>query len=375
MRAIDPMHNVVLLLATLLLAGTAVAQTPVSLEDLQPLREVRERSVAERDRLGSEQAALEHALQAVNEAINQRKSQGAVVADAALEGLLRQHRDISDRLTDLSRELRTASTHVLHATQALVDTLDQKLRALRPLTRGRSAAAREARAQLRALLAERARFAVGPVGGGCVLPEVRLAPSDGPEEGRAKINLLQDAEARCRRRIARVEKRLSGLREERKLLQEAADFREEGEIFDEESRRRLQIRVQSAGAPTGEFAAARTSTQPPPQTPAGGMAAGAPAPGTGGTTPGGGTGATPGVGGATATDSHDSNSAANKTATPTESSLSLPDTALTGRRYGSADEEIADLTRQRLDLRRAAERIRKAHDELSKRLRPLTERR
>src|SRR5207247_2000121 len=93
-----------------------------------------------------------------------------------------------------------AAVTLLQATQALVDALDVHILRLGAHTRGKSARARETRAAVRQLLAERSRFALGPVGGGCVLPEVQLSPPDGREEARAKADLPTPLPARRRPR-------------------------------------------------------------------------------------------------------------------------------------------------------------------------------
>jgi hypothetical protein len=337
--------RVALLTAAVALHGAVLAQDRADPEGLRALRQLRKAAVAARARVAGEKAALEQARVALNQAIAARKALGSVVADAALEELLRKQREVAERLTRLSRELRATQASVLQATQALVDGIDRRLRALGPRARGRSKDAARARAEVRALLAERGRHALGPVGGSCVLPDVRLSPADGPAEARAKAGLLRDAEERCRRRIGRVEKRIAQLQEERKLLQEAADFQEEGEIFDEESRRRIQTRVQSGIAASEGGGQARTAGVPF-------SGGGAPAPGAPGGVP-----------------------TTGDTMTGGETSVNVlrqPQVDATlGVRSGSLEDEMADLTRQRLDLSRAAERIRKAYEEISKRARSL----
>src|SRR5262249_61843518 len=131
-----------------------------------------------------------------------------------------------------------------------------------------------------------------------------------------------------------------------------------------ETRPRTQLRVQPQ-PPTADGRTAGGGTTPASPAMGATGGAGTPAPGTGGTTGG--------TGGTTASDSNFGAHA--PTTAATEQSLRLPDTNTTGRQYATPDEEIADLTRQKLDLRQAAERIRKAHEELAKRARPLTERR
>ena len=328
--------------------------------NLDLLRGGRAQSLAARTALQREQGALEPALTTIGVAISARKALGQETADEALETLLRRHREVSERLTELSQALRVNASQVLQATQALIDGIDREVVRLRRDARGRSAKARDARRVLRALLAERGTFAVGPVGGGCALPEVELSAADGPEEATAKVNLLRDAEERCRRRIRKVEARLSQLRDERKLLQEAADFRDEGEIFDEESRRRTQVRTQLPPAlvPTTQDRAGGGVTA--------GTTAGAPAPaGTFGGAAGTPTG--PAVNGDTRAD------AESHTTPPAPVFLrqSQVDSTLGGSRHDTPDGEIADLTQQRGELERAALRIKKAHEALQKRARPL----
>jgi hypothetical protein len=337
------------ILASMLISATAVARAGADSAALQPLREARERAAVAQSRLAGEQVALEQALATVNLAVAARKAMGQEVADATLEELLRQHREISQRLTDLSREVRAASANALQATQALVDGIDREVGRLRRVARGSKPQARAARAVIKTLIAERERFALGPVGGGCVLPEVQLSPADGPDEARAKANLVKDAEDRCRRRIERVEKRLAKVQDERKLLREAADFREEGQIFDEETHRRTQARV---SVETGKVTPAEDrgyGTNSPP-------------------TPG--AGPTTGLSGGGSFDSTPHEPA------PTVREFRQPqvDATLGGGRYGSLEEEVDDLGRQRKDLRSAAERIRKAYESLVQRAHSLDKR-
>jgi hypothetical protein len=47
------------------------------------------------------------------------------------------------------------------------------------------------------------------------------------------------------------------------------------------------------------------------------------------------------------------------------------DATLGGPRYGSMEEEISDLARRRIDLGKAADRIRQAHEDLVQRARSL----
>jgi hypothetical protein len=334
-------------------ASSALAEEP----DLTFLRGRRTEALLRRDVLLREQASLEPALATVGQAIAARKALEPVTADASLEALLQRHREISERLTDISRELRAGASRVLRATQALIDGIDAQVTRLSRRTRGRSKAARAARASLRALLAERARFAVGPVGGGCALPAVEISAADGPDEAKAKLNLLRDAEERCRRRIDKVETRLRRLRDERRLMQEAADFRDESEIFDEESRRRTQVRLElprTQGADPSPAA-------PPPGS--GGATAGAPSAGVSGA-------------GAPSGDFQDraSESSNVPSAVPTVVHRSQVDSTLGAARRETPDGEIGELTTRRRELEQAARRIREALDSLTKRARALAPR-
>jgi hypothetical protein len=341
-------------LALVLVWATAVARAEADRVGLQPLREARERAAVAQARLAAEQVALEQALTTINQAVAARKAMGQEVADATLEELLRRHREISQRLTDLSREVRAASNNALQATQALVDAIDREVGRLRRLARGSQPRARAARKEIKRLLAERARFALGPVGGGCVLPEVQISPADGPEEARAKANLLRDAEDRCRRRIEQVEKRLAKVQDERKLLREAADFREEGQIFDEESRRRTQTRMT---AETGKTPAATDGRDPAMTNP----------PGSGNV--GGYSGWPPGP---VPNDSVPSTPESGSTVR--EFRQPQVDITLGARRDATLEEEMEDLGRLRRNLRSAAERIRKAYESLVERARSLDKR-
>jgi chromosome segregation ATPase len=335
-------------------ASSAVAEGP----DLTFLRGQRTEALLRRDVLLREQASLEPALATVGQAIAARKALEPVTADASLEALLQRHREISERLTDISRELRAAASRVLRATQALIDGIDAHVTRLSRRTRGRSKAARAARASLRALLAERAQFAVGPVGGGCALPAVELSAADGPDEAKAKLNLLRDAEERCRRRIEKVETRLRRLRDERRLMQEAADFRDESEIFDEESRRRTQVRLEVPRTQASD----PTPATPPPV--GGGRAtAGAPSAGVAGA-------------GSPSGDFQDraSESSNAPSAVPTVVHRSQVDSTLGAARRETPDAEIGELTARRRELEQAARRIREALDSLTKRARALAPR-
>lgn len=337
------------LCVTLAWASSAAAREGASDPQLAQLRAQRAAAVARRDALTREQAALEPALNAIGQAISTQKALGPVTADAALETLLQRHREISERLTELGREQRAASLSVLGATQALVDALDRVLGKLSKVAKKRSASGKAARASVRALLAERGKLAVGPVGGGCALPEVELSPSDGPDEARAKLNLLRDAEERCRRRIRKMETRLSRLQDERRLMQEAADFRDEGELFDEESRRRTQVRTQ--------FPAAATSASPPPSRGGGTRDDNSPMAGAG----------APPTGGAAENDSAFST----PPPSPTVIRQAQVDTVLGVARADGPDGEIALLAKRKRELEGAAARIRKAHEALAKRARAL----
>lgn len=307
---------------------------------LDVLRSARAQALSAHAQLQREQAALEPALQTVGAAISARKALDPVSADSALETLLQRHRELSERLTELSREQRASATAVLQATQALIDGVDREVTRLRRVAKGRSGAAKAARVTLRTLLAERSRFAVGPVGGGCALPEVELSAADGPEEARAKLDLLRDAEERCRRRIRKVDTRLSELRDERKLLREAADFRDEGELFDEESRRRTQVRVQQPGTPERSDNRGTTSAAAP--------AAGAAS-----------DGLTPGTGGF--------GTPAETPPSPVFVRQPQVDSNLGGGHRDTPEGEISSLTQQRDELERAALRIRQAHEALQRR--------
>src|SRR2546423_1697687 len=101
------MRTLLAILGLLLWPATALADAGAQADQaLAPLRLERERTLAERDRLAREQAGLEQMLAQVNQAIASLKALDPVVADAPLETALRKHRELSDRLTALSREQR-----------------------------------------------------------------------------------------------------------------------------------------------------------------------------------------------------------------------------------------------------------------------------
>ena len=342
MRAV---RGVATWLALVASGGVAMASDPA----LDMLRAQRAESVGRRDVIVREQAALEPALGAIGQAISTQKALGVVTADAALETLLQRHREISERLTELGRLQRAAASAVLGATQSLVDALDREVGRLAKVAKGRSPRAKAARSAMGVLLAERNKFAVGPVGGGCALPEVELSPSDGPDEATAKLNLLRDAEERCRRRIRKVETRLSRLHDERRLMQEASDFREEGELFDEESRRRTQVRTQFPAAADGRTATGGDRGATAGAGPAVPMGAGTP----------------PLAGGA------ENDTFATPPPAPTVVRQAQVDTILGISRGDGPDGEISVLAKQKRELESAVARIRKAHEALSKRARAL----
>lgn len=227
---------IALCVASFALAGTGANAASSDVET------ARKEAAAARARVNdvrSQQMALRSELNQVAaqiEALKARK-RGALLKGGELDASLRRSQEISDRLTEVARELASAEADLQSDNLALSDVLSRELESLRARwdqTRDRTARG-ELLARMRALRAERAQvYAMLPSG---VTPILDVRGSDDPEDLLQQADALRDAEDKLRQQIKALEGRIVEVRREREMERRMRDFLGEEALFEEQDRR------------------------------------------------------------------------------------------------------------------------------------------
>jgi hypothetical protein len=254
----------------LVLSGSAFADDGL----LRASRSEIDRLEGHQSQLGRDRDRLASELRDLGAAIDLVKAQNG----SGLPELLAKAKAHSDRLDGLERELAGSASSLVAARRTLIAACDRALAGELP-NADRLAIARLRTAQVTAL------SAAEPVGR--VALSADGSPLDGPRELRDKADLLRDSGDKLRREAQKLAHRIDDV-ERRRHLRERATAVDEDLFGDSTwSRRGAQPAGQSAPpSGGGANAAARTSDNATPNTPAPGAFAGG---GTNPVTNGGGT--------------------------------------------------------------------------------------
>lgn len=223
MRSLSITIALAFALGTDLVSGTVWAQSSLTTLEEQARR------------LAEHQQRLERRLDENNKRIRRLKQQAAGLGrDLQLREALRESLSVAKRLTDLARQ-RAAQR------QALIVGYKQRVHD-KQLT---SAERQRARARISALMGEQRRSGGQLVAGGT------LAADASAEELEERADLLADSEAKVRRELKRVQRRLAQLKQRRRLWRHHAAA-SDGPFVEGAPRRTTRTTVSiAAGATNG----------------------------------------------------------------------------------------------------------------------------